>query len=70
MTTVGGCNRCMAAVDWRTAVCYCVVIVDCSRTVVGNYMTVGCSSTAVYCIAPVVGYIWSAASGCMTADTG
>ena len=45
-----------------------MVVVNCSRTVVGNYMTVGCSSTAVgYCIAPVVGYSWAAAGGCMTA---
>ena len=45
-----------------------MVIVDCSRTVLGNYMTVGCSSTAVgHCIAHVVGYSWAAAGGYMTA---
>ena len=58
----------MAADDWRTAVCSCMVIVDCSRTVICNFMTVGCSSTAVgYCIAPVVGYSWAAAGGYMRA---
>ena len=45
-----------------------MVIIDCSRTVVDNYMTVGCNSTAVgYCIAPVVEYSWAAAGSCMTA---
>ena len=45
-----------------------MVIVDCSWAVVGNYVTVDCSSTAVdYFIAPVLGYSWAAAGGCMTA---
>ena len=44
-----------------------MVVVDCSRTVVGNYMTVGCNSTAVgYYVETVVGYSWAAAGSCMT----